>query len=494
MRHLLCIGVFSLAATLAGAENLEVQEFLGDSWYGLYLNGDKAGYSQNALTQEPNGDLVSLEDARFKISMAGIQQDMHIYSKRTYAATGELKHIESEIVDPAGTSRFVGVVQGDGLILTSTVGGQSTEQKLPLPKETLADAIKLARWMKESPKIGDSLQFSVFEPMYQKEILGTSTIAGVDERMFEGVMTKVYQVKTSLDMMGVESVAYVAEDGTTLEDAIAGIITMRLEPEEIAKDVDYKNDVIVSNAAMVDKPIKDARTRASLKLNITGPLTEDHLFNDERQKLEASGDQFVFTGTRLTEEDLEPVQLPVMDPKMQYWLEPTVFVQSDDPKIKAKAKEIVGDEKDTFVITEELCHWVKNSMRSTFSARLTNALEVLDSLAGDCTEHSILFIALARAAGVPAREVAGLIYVDGAQPGFYFHQWAKVWVGEWIDVDPTFNQPLADVTHIKLAEGDLFRQARLIPVIGKLQIEVVEDAKAAMAGPVPLHLMLAAVH
>ena len=79
-----------------------------------------------------------------------------------------------------------------------------------------------------------------------------------------------------------------------------------------------------------------------------------------------------------------------------------------------------------------------------------------------------------RAAGLPAREVAGLIYMAGAPPGCYFHQWAKVWVGRWIDVDPTFNQPFADATHIKLAEGDLFEQARLIPIIGRIQVEVLD--------------------
>ena len=105
---------------------------------------------------------------------------------------------------------------------------------------------------------------------------------------------------------------------------------------------------------------------------------------------------------------------------------------------------------------------------------MTNALEVLKRLEGDCTEYSVLFIGLARAAGLPAREVAGLIYMTGSPPGFYFHQWAKVWVGKWIDVDPTFNQPIANATHIKLAEGDLFEQARLIPIIGRIQIEVVD--------------------
>jgi hypothetical protein len=52
-----------------------------------------------------------------------------------------------------------------------------------------------------------------------------------------------------------------------------------------------------------------------------------------------------------------------------------------------------------------------------------------------------------------------------------------VWVGKWIDVDPTFNQPLVDATHIKLAEGDLFEQAKLIPTIGQLRAEVGDGAE-----------------
>ena len=50
-----------------------------------------------------------------------------------------------------------------------------------------------------------------------------------------------------------------------------------------------------------------------------------------------------------------------------------------------------------------------------------------------------------------------------------------VWVGAWIDVDPTFNQPVADATHIKLAEGDLMEQVRLLPVIGQLKVEVLDS-------------------
>jgi transglutaminase-like putative cysteine protease len=98
---------------------------------------------------------------------------------------------------------------------------------------------------------------------------------------------------------------------------------------------------------------------------------------------------------------------------------------------------------------------------------------------GDCTEHSVLFVGLARAAGLPAREVAGLVYVGGKDYGFYFHQWAKVWLGEWVQVDPTFDQFAVDATHIKLVEGDLYEQLRLLPVIGSTTVELLNESAAA---------------
>ncbi len=476
----LMVTIFLFPRLLA-AQALDVDALLGESWYGLYLNGQKAGFALNDTRKEEDGTIVLIEDARFRINMVGVRQDMHIYARRTYAPEGDLLAIESRVIDPAGTSEFDARVEGDELFLTSVTGGRRAETRLPKPKESLVDAVKHARWVQDGPEPGDELSFTVFEPMYQREVEGISRIIGVEERMFEGVATTVYRIKTRLDLMGIESVSYVSEDGTTLEDVVAGIITMRLEPEESAKDVNYSNDVIVSNAAMVVTPIENPRTRQSLRLSLSGPLNADHLFNDERQFLEAAGKRFNFVSNQVSLEGFEPAQLPITGEGVRQWAEPTVFVQSDDPKLVEKAREIVGDETNSLKVSNKLCDWVNDNMRSTFSARLTNALEVLDSLEGDCTEHSILFIGLARAIGLPAREVAGLVYVQVGKPGFYFHQWAKVWVGKWIDVDPTFAQPLADVTHIKLAEGDLFRQAKLIPIIGNLKIEVVPDEPPAAA-------------
>ena len=81
-------------------------------------------------------------------------------------------------------------------------------------------------------------------------------------------------------------------------------------------------------------------------------------------------------------------------------------------------------------------------------------------------------MALARAAGLPARELSGIVCApeDGA---FYYHQWAEVYVGKWIAVDPTFGQHRADATHIAFARGDLFSQARLLNVIGSIGLKIV---------------------
>jgi hypothetical protein len=38
---------------------------------------------------------------------------------------------------------------------------------------------------------------------------------------------------------------------------------------------------------------------------------------------------------------------------------------------------------------------------------------------------------------------------------------------------------LADVTHIKLGEGDIFQQAQLMPIIGKIQVVVLDDEKSS---------------
>jgi hypothetical protein len=476
MKKVLVMISVTLAARLVVAQEPNIDSLMGEDWYGLYMNGQKCGWAMSRLSRSDTGEVIALDDAQYQLSMFGAKQELRTRSERTYAMDGRLVRIESRVDDPASTKRYTLETNKGGAVLRTMIGDVAEETPIPLPKESLADYVKNARLTGTEAKVGDTLTVSAFDPMLENETEVTSTIVAIEERTFEGVPTKVFKVKSLIHSLGLESVAYIDESGTLLEDIVAGIITMRLEPKEVAQDVDYSNDVIVSNAALVETPIKNPRGRSRLRMRMEGPLTGDHIFNDERQQITPDNGAFVFEATRTVMDDYEAARLPITEPTVIEWIKPTLYVQSDDPALIAKSKEIVGDETDAAKISEKLCYWVKDNVRTVYSAQLTNAVEVLKRLEGDCTEHSILFIGLARAAGLPAREVAGLIYTDtGGPAGFYFHQWAKVWVGKWIDVDPTFNQPTADVTHIKLSEGDLLEQSRLIPVIGQIKVAPIED-------------------
>jgi len=472
---LLCGLVVLLSGPPSHGNELDPDDFLGEYWYGLYISGQKSGFSRSSIAKTDDG-YVAEEDAQFQVSMMGVPQEMHIVTKRMYGEDGSLREIISEVKDLGGVSVFRARVEGDELALYSQVGGAEETTMLPLPRETLADTLKHAHWVRQNPAIGDTMTFSLFEPMYQQEVSGLSTIAGIEQRFIQGVQVEVYKIDTSLERLGIESTSYVTREGITVEDVVAGSIRMRLEDEKLAKDFDYSNDVVISNAVILPERIESPRTRDSLRLRLTGPLGTEHVFIDGRQRLVADEDGSFLFVSQLQEVPDETPELPVTDPELERWTEATTFVQSDDERIIEKAREIIGDETDSWAATQRLSEWVSENVRDVFSARLTNALEVLHSLKGDCTEHSILFIAFARAVGIPAREVSGLVYIDDG-PGFYYHQWAKVWVGRWVDVDPTFNQALADVTHIKLAEGDLFEQARIMPIIGNLEIEVLPDSE-----------------
>jgi hypothetical protein len=53
--------------------------------------------------------------------------------------------------------------------------------------------------------------------------------------------------------------------------------------------------------------------------------------------------------------------------------------------------------------------------------------------------------------------------------------------GLWLPVDPTFNQFPADATHVRLLRGGLDRQAAILPLIGQLQLTVLDLELAAGA-------------
>src|SRR5207253_3190002 len=94
---------------------------------------------------------------------------------------------------------------------------------------------------------------------------------------------------------------------------------------------------------------------------------------------------------------------------------------------------------------QKISMWTYQHLDKDYGASADRATDVLRQMKGDCTEHSLISVSLMRAAGIPARRIDGVIYMmqeDGV-PAFYWHEWVEAYVGEWVQLDPTFGQKVA---------------------------------------------------
>jgi len=59
----------------------------------------------------------------------------------------------------------------------------------------------------------------------------------------------------------------------------------------------------------------------------------------------------------------------------------------------------------------------------------------------------------ARASRRPASKLCtGLAYVGG---GFGYHAWNEIYVGRWVEMDPSWGQPAVDAAHLQLSSSSL---------------------------------------
>jgi transglutaminase-like putative cysteine protease len=112
-------------------------------------------------------------------------------------------------------------------------------------------------------------------------------------------------------------------------------------------------------------------------------------------------------------------------------------------KIKAAVKEVVGDETNPYLKVKKIFEWI-NINFPWASAReystIPNIPEyVLANRHGDCGQVSLLFITMARCAGVPAKWQSGWMMHPGNKN---LHDWAEVYYDGkgWVPVDQSFGR------------------------------------------------------
>lgn len=123
--------------------------------------------------------------------------------------------------------------------------------------------------------------------------------------------------------------------------------------------------------------------------------------------------------------------------------------QSDDPDIEAKAQELTADLNNYYYKAKSILEWVENHFSYEVQNSEHSALWGFEHTEADCSEYSNLFIALARASGIPAKTVSGylpftsLYETEGNNLRDSGHQWVIIYLPSvgWTPVDLTYNIP-----------------------------------------------------
>lgn len=459
---------------------------IGDQerWVGIYQSGTKIGYGFSRLRPQPDGFLLWAE-TRIRILLLNSPQEIFVSLQGSLDRNYAIRRVGFELSSDLMSMKADGVTQGKELVLTLHTAGQDIEQRIPFDEPpTLGREFVMAERLAQA-KVGDSFSFSEFDPTTQKSIPITARVVALENLDWNG--KAVPCVKAEVTYAGQMEYNWISRDAEILRTVSPATgFEYRQETREQALKVDWAaaGGVDLASALMVksSRDLPDPRAATLLRAKLAGaPL--------DGLDLTAPGRQDFADGVVTIAKD-EPTQgvgysLPLAesDPaqadQLKEFLTASAFIQSDDPKIRTAAAEAGGSGAGAVDTAQRLTAWVSSNVRDSMVVSVPSALEVLDKKKGACKEHTVLFVALARALGLPARPVSGIVYMDEtAVPGFYYHAWAEVWLpgldgaGRWYAVDPTFNQFPADATHIKLKEGELREMIELMQVIGRLRVEV----------------------
>lgn len=110
-------------------------------------------------------------------------------------------------------------------------------------------------------------------------------------------------------------------------------------------------------------------------------------------------------------------------------------------KVKELSKEIVGSEKDPYIIAKKIFTWIDKNIPWAGAREYSTLYNIPDYVItnrhGDCGQVSLLFITLCRYNGIPAKWQSGWMLHPGE---VNLHDWAELYLEGygWLPIDQSF--------------------------------------------------------
>jgi Transglutaminase-like superfamily len=436
-----------------------------EEWWGVFFRGEKIGYASQTITPKTKGYKLS-DRSVLNLNLMGTVQPATTRLEMEANEDWILETFDFALASKEIRFAARGAVHENKLKLEIESAGHKSSRELVLPQAPYLLAALKPYVVTQQLETGKKFLFSTFDPSTLSQQVTTVVIEGREQIRVGNRSEAAIRLRQSF--RGISVVSWVDGHGRTLkEESPAGLSLVRQDVQE-AKTLPGRAvtlDLVAQTAIPLATPLTDPQTRDAIRLKLSGVDLANFPLNGGRQKLQ--GDQLEIRREKFN--GVVAQKIPVQEARLASFLQPTPFLQTDHPDIQTLAAKITDGEPNAYRAAVKIKDWVYREISKAPTVSIPNALEVLQTRKGDCNEHTVLFNALARAAGIPAKTVVGVVHMRDA---FYYHAWSEIWLGEWISLDSVLNQFPADVTHIKFLEGEIDRQIDLLQLIGNLKIEV----------------------
>ena len=457
-------------------------------WRGIYYRNEKIGFSVGQVVPVESGFELQ-EDGRMQMALLGADTVAAIRTTARVDHAFALQSFEFSLDPGTGPTRVSGTVNGLQLALTTTLpGGTATTRTITL-QEPPALALNLGRRLAAAGlKPGARHQVQIFDPATLTNAPMTILVRDRELVRLSGLPLPAFRLE--MQFAGITATSWITDTGEVVrEESALGMLVVK-EPADVAQRMAVSSRAradLIQAAAIVPimtHRIDDPRTVERLVLRLSdASIPQDDLTGAAQTAFPPAD------GVQLIElNDPRDMGRGVADPTAMRYLAAEPMLESDAPEIIAEARAAVRGSADHGEMAERLVRHVNALLEKKPTISIPSAKEVLRTRIGDCNEHTALYVAMARAVGIPARIAVGLVYLNGA---FFYHAWPEVYLengypvpfmnriarrspGQWLPVDPTLNQFPADTTHLRIARGGLDKQTLVLPLIGNLKIEVVD--------------------
>lgn len=480
-------GIWAVLASMPRAEaKAPLVKDAKEYWFDFKFQGQKVGFLQSLDETTTVNERPAIHSKRWSVVTVRRQEQVIRMESTTDVWSDpdgrpmRYKHLRLEGKEARSSEGFR---DGKELIVRHDIGGNLSERKMLLG-DGIYFATSLDLVFNKDLKVGKALTGKAIVEEdgevrdFSMKVTGKEKTADGEAFVIEGTVA------------GVTSRELVLPNGETLLVEIPGLGAMFTKTtREKAIQLDNPVDIFSSALFSVATPLPSGDTLEELVVSISGKSGKRPIYiSDGRQHAKMIGDRTVELRIRTDAPPAKIVTLPIKTASVKQFLKETPYEAIKDERLTGTERRVVGDTKDAWEAARKINAFVyRHIEKKTLARAFATANEALETKEGDCTEHSVLFSALAKIAGIPTRLVTGLVYVGGRANVFGYHEWVEVWMGDrWIAMDPTFGQDIADPTHVKFTQGqsdpDGLRDAGLVAaaLIGDLDFKV--SAYTTVAG------------